>query len=245
LIKKECAVWFGAATELIAIAQREYHTLVIGNTCYKISSEVSNPMKRLGFLAIVTLLIASLPSNVYAQSNREGSGAQIVMVVAQADFTDQEYFETKRIFDKAKVRVAVASIEKGFATSHDGARIWVDTAINKLTPDQFDAIVIVGGMGVIGSLSNSQCLRDLLIAAYNTHKVVAAICIAPIVLAKAGLLRNRQATCFSAEPIINELRRSGAIYKNEEVLQAEGIITANGPNASTAFAKKIIEELGI
>jgi putative intracellular protease/amidase len=47
----------------------------------------------------------------------------------------------------------------------------------------------------------------------------------------------------SAEPIIDELKRNGAICRNEEVIQAERIIAANGPNASAAFGQRIIEEL--
>jgi protease I len=202
-------------------------------------------VKWLGPLAMIALLLTLMPADACSQRKKDGSDSLIVMVVAQGDFTDREYFETRMVFDQHKATVAVASVAKGFATSHEGVNIKVDIAIGKLDPDQFGAIVIVGGMGAISSLSKSGPLRELLIAAYHQHKVVAAICMAPIVLAKAGLLRNRQATCFSAEPIVNELKRNGAIYRNEEVIEAEGIITANGPNASAAFGEKIIEELKI
>ncbi len=200
-------------------------------------------MNRLWSAVFLALLLILSTSNVYSQSQKGASFPLVVMVVAPNDFTDQEYFETRRIFDQAKAKVTVASIEKGVALSHDGARIKVDAAIRELVPNQFEAIVIIGGLGAIDSLSKSESLRALLIEAYRQHKVVAAICVAPIVLAKAGLLRNKQATCYSAGPIIDELKRNGAIYKNEEVLRAERIITANGPEASAAFGRMVLEEL--
>jgi protease I len=123
-----------------------------------------------------------LPSNAYPQKQKEGSASLIVMVVAPTDFTDKEYFETRKIFERANAKVAVASIEKGFATSHEGVKIRVDSAISALVAEQFDAIVVIGGMGAINSLSRSESLRKLLIAAHNKHKVVAAICIAPVIL---------------------------------------------------------------
>lgn len=194
-------------------------------------------MNKLTAAAILALLL------ILSQSQKDGSSFRILMIVAPEDFTEQEYFETRRIFDQAKAKVTVASIEKGIALGHDGARIKVDAAIRELAPEQFEGIVIVGGMGAVNSLSKSESLRNLLRAACDQHKVVAAICIAPLILAKAGLLRNKQATCYSAGPIIAELTRNGAIYKNEDVLQAERIITANGPEASAAFGKRILEEL--
>jgi protease I len=136
-------------------------------------------VKWLGPLVTIALLLTLLPADAYSQTKKDGSDSLIVMVVAHGDFTDSEYFETRRVFDQHKAKVAVAGVAKGFATSHEGVNIKVDIAIGKLDPDQFGAIVIVGGMGAISSLS-----------------------MAPVVLAKAGLLRNRQATCFSAEPIL-------------------------------------------
>ncbi len=134
-------------------------------------------MNRLWPAVILALLLILSASNAYSQSQQDASSSLVVMVVAPNDFTNQEYFETRKIFDKAKAKVTVASIEKGVAPSHDGARIKVDAAIRELVPNQFGAIVVIGGLGAINSLSKSESLRALLIEAYRQHKVVAAICV--------------------------------------------------------------------
>ena len=199
-------------------------------------------MNKLWRFVSIVLLVASATPILYSQ-DQKGSSFSIVMTVSPNDFTDREYFETRKILQESGARITVASIAKGLATSHDGKRIGIDASINELMPSQFDAIVLIGGMGAINELLGSESLRNLLIAAYHQRKIVAAICVAPILLAKAGLLRNKEATCYSADPIINEMKRDGAIYKDSEVLLSERIITANSPDASDAFARRIIEAL--
>jgi protease I len=199
-------------------------------------------MNRLWHIVSIALVAASVAQTLHSQ-NQQISSFSIVIAVCPNDFTDREYFETRKILQESGARITVASIAKGLATSHDGKQIRIDASINELMPNQFEAIVLIGGMGAIKELLGSEALRNLLIAAYHQKKIVAAICVAPIILAKAGLLRNKQATCYSANRVINEMKRDGAIYKDSEVLEAERIITANGPDASDAFARKIIEAL--
>ncbi len=199
-------------------------------------------MNRLWRLVGLVLVIASVTPTLHSQ-DQNASSFSVVMAVSPNDFTDREYFETRDILQESGARITVASIAKGLATSHDGKQIRIDTSINELMPSQFEAIVLIGGMGAIKELLGSESLRNLLIAAYHQKKIVAAICVAPIILATAGILLNKEATCYSADPIINEMKRNGAIYKDSEVLEADRVITANGPDASDAFARKIIETL--
>ncbi len=75
-------------------------------------------------------------------------------------------------------------------------------------------MVIVGGMGVLNSLLKSEELRNKLIEADYRGKTVGAICLAPMILAQAGLLRNKPATCLPQAQVANELKRNGAIFTN-------------------------------
>ena len=68
-------------------------------------------------------------------------------------------------------------------------------------------------------------------------KVVAAICIAPVILARAGLLKGKRATVFPDG--IPELEKAGAVYTAQSVERDGRIITGNGPEAAEAFGREI------
>lgn len=74
---------------------------------------------------------------------------------------------------------------------------------------------------------------------------VAAICAAPIVLAKAGLVKDRNVTAYPAQDVYRELNEAGAhIVKDENVVLDGNMLTANGPGAAMLFGYSIGEYLG-
>ena len=80
--------------------------------------------------------------------------------------------------------------------------------------------------------------------AVNRKKVLAAICIAPTILAKAGVLDGKRATVWNKEGNNSKiLENHGAIFTDEMVIVDGKIITANGPDAAEGFAIKIVEML--
>jgi len=170
--------------------------------------------------------------------------ARIVMVVAPSDFTDQEYAEPRTVFDKAGAAVVVASTRRGTAVGHDGMRVRVDVATGDLKTGQFDAIVVVGGMGALSSLMNDAPLLALLRAASSSGKVVSAICVAPAVLARAGVLRDLAATCYPDAKVIAALKMNGAEYSRGSVITSGRVVTASGPQAAKEFALRVLEALG-
>lgn len=165
------------------------------------------------------------------------------MIIAPKDFTDQEYYDPREVFEKVGAIVKVASITTQTAISHASAKVKVDQAIADVKLEQIDAIVVVGGMGAVAYLMNDERLRNLLVAASKSNKVVSAICIAPAVLAHAGVLRNREATCYSEKTIINILKLNGATYLDKNVVVSQRIVTGKGPNAAKEFAAKVLEQL--
>ncbi|NIM98828.1 MAG: hypothetical protein GTO24_12350, partial [candidate division Zixibacteria bacterium] len=73
--------------------------------------------------------------------------------------------------------------------------------------------------------------------------LVASICISPVVLAKAGLLRGKKATVFRTTTTINELEKGGALISDAPVVVDGKIITGRGPEAAREFGLKIAESL--
>lgn len=168
---------------------------------------------------------------------------RIVMVVAPKDFTDREYTDPRAVFEKAGAVVRVASITRGPAQSHGGQKLHVDLAVSEITLDGLDALVIVGGAGALAYLADDEALRGLVISAFRSRKVVAAICVAPAVLARAGILRNLSATCYPDPRVVTLLKRNGAAYLEKSVVVADRVLTANGPDAATDFGARIMEML--
>jgi protease I len=168
--------------------------------------------------------------------------ANILMVVAQTGFRDEELMVPKEILEKAGHSVKVASITRGKAMGSRGAVVQPDMAAYEANPAFFDCIVIVGGPGS-PALAESREVRSLVERANGMEKVVAAICLGPLTLAKAGVLSGKNATVFPDRPAIVALRNSGAIYWTKPVVRDGNIVTADTPQNAGAFGDTLLEVL--
>ncbi len=169
---------------------------------------------------------------------------KVLMIIAPKDFKDEEYFVPKKIFEKEKLEVKTASVEKGTALGIDGGETKVDFLLEEA--QDFDALVLVGGPGCLKFLDNEKTYQ-LVRKAFSDQKLIGAICIAPVVLARAGILKEREATVWSSsldKSAIKILEEEGAIYEEDFfVVQDNNIITAPGPSAAKKFAKSIAENI--
>lgn len=171
----------------------------------------------------------------------ELSGKRILMVVAPENFRDEEFFEPKKVFEGRGAEVVVASRGTPEATGSLGATIVVDKDISEISVADFDAIVFVGGLGSSVYYHDSAA-HKIAREASDRGKVLGAICIAPSILANAGVLDGKRATVFSSEA--ENLRESGANYTGEHISRDGKIVTASGPQAATKFGETIAEALG-
>lgn len=168
---------------------------------------------------------------------------RVLVVVAQEGFQDYEYSVPRQIFEKEGFTVDVASRSQGKAKGKFGLEIEVDKALNDLNQQGYQAIVLVGGPGAVGYQKNVE-INALLKQFVEVNKLVAAICIAPTILAFAGLLRNKKATVWNGDGEQSKvLENNGAEYKREGVVVDGKIITADGPDSAEKFVKEIIQLL--
>ncbi len=189
------------------------------------------------------------------------TGKKIVIVIAFKDFRDEEYFVPREILQESGAEIKTVSNKMGKAIGADGGEVNVDLLVSEVNPAEFDdlqrksshnsiqsissfdAVVFVGGPGCLGNLDNEDSYK-LLKEAVAQDKVLAAICISPVILAKAGVLQGKRATVWSS-PLdksgVNILKENGAIYQGESVVVDGKIITADGPAAAAEFAKTIID----
>ncbi len=178
-------------------------------------------------------------------NNTTLSGKKVVMVIAFRNFRDAEYFVPKGILEKAGAEVKTASNKIGVAIGAEGGDVVVDFLISDLNPADFDAVIFVGGPGCLENLDNEDSYRIAKETAAN-NKVLAAICVSPVILAKAGVLQGKRATVWSSimdKGPIKTLEEQGAIYIPRTVVIEGKIITGNGPAAANEFGEKIVEGL--
>ena len=170
---------------------------------------------------------------------------KIVMVVAFKNFRDEEYFMPKEILEKAGAEVKTASNKPGQAIGADGGEVLVDLLVSEIKPEKFDAVIFIGGPGCLENLDNENSY-NLAKETVAKNKILAAICISPAILAKAGVLEGKKATVWTSlmdKSAAKTLERGKAVYQSESVVIEEKIITANGPQAAEEFAQALIKNL--
>lgn len=168
---------------------------------------------------------------------------KVLMMIAPSDFRDEELREPKAVLEREGFKVVVASTLAGKARGMFGMQVIPDTTVDKVNPEDFDAVVVVGGSGSQTHLWNNARVQEIVQVLHKRGRIVAAICVSPVVLAKAGLLKGRKATVFRTPTTINELKKGGALISDAPVVVDGKIITGKGPEAATEFGRKIAERL--
>lgn len=178
-------------------------------------------------------------------SASNGANKKVVLVVAFRDFRDDEYFVPREILEKAGAEIKTASNKAGIARGTDGGEAKVDLLVSDVNPTDFSGAVFIGGPGCLKNLDNEvsyQMAKETI----SQNKALAAICISPVILAKAGVLRGKKATVWSSpldKSPIRILQENGAVYQDAPVAVDDKIVTADGPAAAKEFTYAIVEIL--
>jgi protease I len=167
-----------------------------------------------------------------------------VIIIASKNFRDEEYFVSKEVLEKGGIYVKTAC-DKSKAVGKFGGEATADILINDLKIDEFDAVIFPGGQGAVEYLDN-ELTYSIIKDAYYKNKLLAAICIAPTILAKAGVLSGKRATVWSTnldKSAINILRENNALYQRKEIVIDGNVITGENAEFSQEFGEAILKEL--
>lgn len=159
---------------------------------------------------------------------------KVLFVIAPENFRDEEYRVPESVLSKKGAFIMTASTTVNTVKGMLGMEIKPELHIESAKEISFDAILLVGGNGA-KLLWDNEILHKLVKDFYKKNKPVGAICLAPVILARAGILRNKRATVF--ETAVRELREKDAYYTGTNVEQDGTIVTANGPSAANPFAQ--------
>jgi protease I len=162
--------------------------------------------------------------------------AKVLMIVAPERFRDEELFITREELENAGHKTVIASTKKGKCPGSRGGFATATLSLDEVRPADYDAAVFVGGGGSKMYFDNPDAQR----IAKEVHaqgKVLAAICLAPVILANAGVLKGKKATVAGTEAKTIESR--GAKYTGPGVTVDGSIVTGNAPKSSRLFGQKI------
>ena len=163
-----------------------------------------------------------------------------LFIIAPKNFREEELFEPKEILEKAGIKTVIASRNVGTIMGLGGETVKASIALEDVDIKNYNAIVFIGGPGASAYFDDAKA-RQIAKQAVEKGKILGAICIAPSILANAGLLKGKKATAFSDQA--ENLHEKGADYTGKDVTIDGKIITANGPSAAKQFGETITNAL--
>ena len=144
----------------------------------------------------------------------------------------------------ADVQVVSPSAEgkiKGWKHTDWGKKVKVDMGLNEANADNFDALVLPGGVMNPDHLRRDPLVLEFVKSFFKAGKPVGAICHGPWTLIDVGVVRGRKMT--SCETIQTDLKNAGAQWVDQEVVVDNGLVTSRNPDDLPAFNAKLIEEI--
>ncbi|MCX6701074.1 MAG: DJ-1/PfpI family protein [Methanomicrobiales archaeon] len=168
---------------------------------------------------------------------------KVLIAIAPEKFRDEEFSEPIDALQNAGIAFDIASTHRGTCVGMFGARTTATLSFEEVDPGQYDGLVIVGGPGSQVHLWNDEMLVHLAKFFQKSGKVIAAICLAPVVLARAGVLKGKKATYFENPASDFEMKKGGAIIMKAPVVTDGRVITANGPLAAKEFGAAVVNNL--
>ncbi len=170
--------------------------------------------------------------------------AKILIIVAQQNFRDEELNEPRRLLSAAGHAIVIASSNAGICKGMLGMEVTAELDAHEARQrvDYFDMIIMVGGSGAPALAENKEVI-ELLRKAKAQDKLMGAICIAPTVFAKAGILEGKKATVYKTPDAIRILEQGKAIYTPQRVVVDGKLVTADGPQSATEFGRELVKLL--
>jgi protease I len=167
-----------------------------------------------------------------------------VAILATDGVEQVELTEPRKALDDAGATTIVVSPKEGKikAWQHDhwGDEIPVDRALSEAKPDDFDALMLPGGVMNPDHLRMDKQAVQFVKSFFQAGKPVAAICHGPWLLVEADVVRNRNLTSWPS--LQTDIRNAGGDWVDREVVTDMGLVTSRKPTDIPAFSRKMVEE---
>lgn len=162
-----------------------------------------------------------------------------IIVPISNGFEEIEAINVIDICRRANIEVKIAAVEELLTVGAHNIKIQADCKIEDINSDDFDMIVLPGGLPNAFTLAENNKVQSLLKEFKEKKKKIAAICAAPYALHKADVL-NKNFTCY---PSFEEKIRLNGYHNNDSIVIDNDVITSRGPATAMVFALEIVNIL--
>lgn len=170
-------------------------------------------------------------------------GTKVAILITDG-FEQVEMTEPRKALEDEGAETVIVSPKdgrvKGWQHTDWGDEFPVDRPLSAARADDFDALLLPGGVMNPDHLRQDRKAVDFVRDFFQAHKPVAAICHGPWMLAEAGVVEGRRVTSFPS--IQTDLKNAGANWVDQEVVTDQGLVTSRNPDDIPAFNRKMVEE---
>jgi 4-methyl-5(b-hydroxyethyl)-thiazole monophosphate biosynthesis len=152
-------------------------------------------------------------------------------------FEEIEAITVIDVLRRAGIEVDTVGMMGGWVTGSHGVRVMADKKVSEIKIEDYDGIVLPGGLPGVTNLAKSSKLKEFLQELNERGKLIAAICAAPSILAKEHLLDDKRATIYPG------MERELSYPRDERIVVDGNIITSQAPGTAMEFALAIVEKL--
>jgi protease I len=166
-----------------------------------------------------------------------------VAALAADGFQTAELLEPMQALREAGATVQVVSQKPGTIQGTQegpGGQVGVDLTVEQANPDEFDALLLPGGVKNPDTLRQDPAAVRFVRAIHDAGKPIAAICHAPWMLVEADIVRGRRLTSYPS--LKTDILNAGGEWEDAEVVTDQGIVTSRKPADIPAFNAKMLEE---
>jgi len=162
-----------------------------------------------------------------------------VLVPLAEGFEELEAVTIIDMLRRAGIEVIVASLAGSPVRGSHGIELAADATLDEVSRQEFDLVALPGGMPGATNLRDDPRIIAIIRRLHASGGRIAAICAAPMVLASAGVLKGRRATCY---PGVLE-HAADLTLVDEPVVVDDGLITSRGPGTALDFALELVAQL--
>jgi protease I len=171
-------------------------------------------------------------------------GCKVAMLAVDG-FEEAELIEPKRALSEAGAIVHVISNKpgqiQGFRHLDRGSMVTVDATFDQVSPDDYDAVVLPGGVVNSDAIRIVPEAQAFVRALDSAEKPLAIICHGGWLPISAGIVKGHKMTSWPS--LQDDVRNAGATWVDEEVVEDDNFITSRKPDDIPAFNRTIIERL--
>ena len=166
-----------------------------------------------------------------------------VAILSTDGFEEAELLEPREALNDAGAKTVVIAPKpgsiQGMKHSEKGGKVRVGAQLSEVSPDDFDAVLLPGGVANADKLRMDEDARKFVRAMDKAHRPIAVICHGPWLLVSAGLAGGRHLTSYFT--LQDDIRNAGARWSDEKVVCDRNWVSSRQPDDIPAFNRAMIQ----